>query len=92
MSEIEFHRKTCHDCKRTSQRLHPEDRIWPLPPASSGILHIGRRFALYTNGLTKWPVMSAAFRTEISLVFVGRSGRAFPDGSKLCARRGAEAP
>ena len=81
MTEFEVIEKPSHDGKRTALVL-AEDRLGHYPEFREFFI---RRFSLDTSGLSKSGYIRGPSGTIYSLVFVGRSGKRFPDGLEIYA-------
>ena len=81
MTGLEVIEKPSHDGKRTELVL-AEDRLGHYPEFREFFI---RRFSLDTSGLSKSGYIRGPSGTIYSLVFVGRSGKPFPDGLEVYA-------
>jgi hypothetical protein len=81
MSEIEVIERPGLDGKRRALVL-TEDRVGHYPEFREFFI---RRFSLDTDGLARSGHIRAPSGTIYSLVFVGRSGKRFPDGLEIYA-------
>jgi hypothetical protein len=88
MTEVEIIERPSHDGKRTALVL-VEDRVGHYPEFREFFI---RRFSLDTGGLSRPGYVRAPSGMIYSLVFVGRSGEAFPDGIEIYALADALEP